>query len=112
MTRLDALIKALEITKEKVSTRNQSSENGELDHNASEFIVDWGDGDSWYEVLKEGNEVDLRLEDLLYDCYGEEELVDFYGVDENGEVDLSSADIGTYLERIATVGEYTVYKSN
>lgn len=112
MTRLDALIKALEITKENVTTRNQSNGSGEVDYNASEFIVNKGNGDTWYEVLKEGNEVELRLEDLLYNCYGEEELAEFYGVDENGTVDLSSADIDTYLERVATVGEYIIFQSN
>lgn len=111
MTRLDALIKALEISKENVSTRNQLNGKGAVDHNASEFFVNLGFSESCYEVLKEGNEIELRLEDLLYESYGEEELAGFYGADENGEVDLSSADIDTYLERIQTIGEYTIFKS-
>lgn len=111
MTRLEVLIKVIDVNKEQISTRNQMKESDKIDIHSSEFFVKEGNIEYGYDVLK-GDEIEARLEECLSELHTEEELIEIYGLDESGNLDLSSADIETYLTRIATVGEYTVYQAS
>lgn len=106
-TRLDVLVKTLGISKEAVSTR--SSQAGQaVDPNANEFIVKEGKAEVYYNVLK-ADELDDRVQELINDLYSEEEIAETYGLDENGEPDLSSADINTYMELVEEIEAYFIY---
>lgn len=107
-TRLDVLVEVLGIGKDKVATRNSKTSGKSIDESSNEFIVSEREVETYYDVLK-GDELDGRLEDLIHDCFSEEEIEETYGMNESGEPDLSTADINTYLNLVAEKEGYFIY---
>lgn len=107
-TRLEVLAGVLGISKDAFTTRNHLLSNEPIDENSDEFILKKGEDSTYYNVLKE-DELDARVADLINDCFSDEEIEETYGLDENGEPDLSSADINTYMELVAEVDGYSIY---
>jgi len=107
-TRLEVLIGVLNINKESVTTRSSELSAMPVNEDSDEFIVKTKTDEVYYNVLK-SDELDSRVQDLINDCYTEEEILENYGVDENGEPDLSTADINTYLDLVAESEGYMIY---
>lgn len=108
-TRLEVLLSVLGKSGATiVVTRNNLNFGEEVNVNSTEFIVVEDGNEKYYDVLKE-EEVDGRLEDLINECFSEEELEETYGRDQEGKIDLSTADIETYLELVGESGIYSIY---
>lgn len=108
-TRLDVLLEVLGNPEDVSIVTLRHITSGEVvDENGTEFFVGEERKEKCYDVLKE-EEIQARLEDLLNDCYSEEELEETYGRDQEGNIDLTTADIGTYLELVGTSGVYSIY---
>lgn len=107
-TRLQVLSEVLSIPAGQIFTRNSLLSGEPVEANSSEFVVKNEGQEVYYDVLKD-DELDARVEDLINDCYSEEEIVDTYGLDEEGNPDLSTADINTYLVLVAEKDDYYVY---
>jgi hypothetical protein len=110
-TRLEVLAEVLGLPKEAFSTRNSLSSSEQVDENSDEFILKQGEEEAYYNVLK-NDELDSRVADLINDCFSEEEIEETYGLEENGEPDLSTADINTYMELVAKTDDYYVYTTS
>lgn len=108
-TRLAVLLDVLKVNESVVQTRNTLMGIVEkVDANSTEFIVVEGDQNKYYDVLK-ADELDSRAEEVILECFSEEEIEENYGRDEEGNFDLSTADINTYMELVAEQDGYSIY---
>lgn len=102
--RLEVLAETLGISTSEIQTR-ESAMGGEIVLNCTEFVVK----EQWYNVLKD-DELNVRLSELLNDCYTTEELIATYNTDD-AEVAALSSDIDVYLMKIDERDGYFVYQT-